>query len=438
MLNINDYDIDLLNLVDVENILEQLLLQIRTLTSSDGGTIYLKDGDSLRFCVFQNDSLSSTKLKRSIQESKFLRLPLNNRQFIAVESFLSSTGFRIDNIYEEEILDVSGIKSFDSKFGYKTHSMLTIPLVDTATKNSIGVLQIINKIKDKEPTAYDEFDMELIKMASSFMAYTISKTIGYNNSLKRIDKVINSAINDELDNKIENDRLNSFHHKIMHTSKVLKNIAHQWRQPLCELSINNSYLSLKSEDEQWNDLLSDNQSIIQSLSAIINDFETAYEYQDDKNFKIYDAYKTAYKVIKTSIKYNHIKITENIDKEIIIHGKKNIFIHVILSILQNSLDAFRVKKVEKPFIEVTFRKIDDEIVIIFEDNAGGMNEKLLLNIFEVNKDDKIKSDNMTLNMLKIVIRDKFNGEIFANNTELGFMIKMIIKTDLHTLEAENA
>lgn len=85
MLNINDYDIDLLNLVDVENILEQLLLQIRTLTSSDGGTIYLKDGDSLRFCVFQNDSLSSTKLKRSIQESKFLRLPLNNRQFIAVE-----------------------------------------------------------------------------------------------------------------------------------------------------------------------------------------------------------------------------------------------------------------------------------------------------------------------------------------------------------------
>jgi hypothetical protein len=42
---------------------------------------------------------------------------------------------------------------------------------------------------------------------------------------------------------------------------------------------------------------------------------------------------------------------------------------------------------------------------------------------------------MTLNMLKIVIRDKFNGEIFANNTQFGFMIKIVIKTDLHTLEA---
>lgn len=43
MLNINDHNINLLNLVDIENILEQLLLQIRTLTSSDAGTIYLKD-----------------------------------------------------------------------------------------------------------------------------------------------------------------------------------------------------------------------------------------------------------------------------------------------------------------------------------------------------------------------------------------------------------
>ena len=68
MLNINDYDIDLLNLVDVENILEQLLYQIRVLTFSDAGTIYLKDGDSLRFCVFQNNSLSEANLNQSIQD----------------------------------------------------------------------------------------------------------------------------------------------------------------------------------------------------------------------------------------------------------------------------------------------------------------------------------------------------------------------------------
>jgi len=192
MLNIHDYDIDLLNLVDVENILEQLLYQVRALTSSDAGTIYLKDKDSLKFCVFQNDSLSEANLNQSIQDSKFLRLPLDNCKYITVKSFVEARGYKIDDIYAEEFLDVSGIKSFDAKFNYKTYSMLTIPLVDTTTQNTIGVLQIINKIKNGEPSAYNDFDMELIKMASSFIAYTISKTIIYNDSLKKIDKVINN------------------------------------------------------------------------------------------------------------------------------------------------------------------------------------------------------------------------------------------------------
>ena len=96
MLNINDHDINLLNLVDIENILEQLLTQIRALTSSDAGTIYLKDGDYLKFCVFQNNSLSPDKLEQITEDTKFLKLPLSNRKFIAVESLLSLKIIRID------------------------------------------------------------------------------------------------------------------------------------------------------------------------------------------------------------------------------------------------------------------------------------------------------------------------------------------------------
>ena len=65
MLNNND----LLNLIDIEKVLHQLLLQIRTSTSSDAGTIYLKNGDCLKFCVFQNDSLSSIQIKQ-MEEDK--------------------------------------------------------------------------------------------------------------------------------------------------------------------------------------------------------------------------------------------------------------------------------------------------------------------------------------------------------------------------------
>lgn len=426
MLNINDHNINLLNLVDIENILEQLLFQIRILTSSDAGTIYLKDEDFLKFCVFQNDSLSASKLEQIIEDTRFLKLPLSNRKYIAVESFLSLKVIKINSIYDENSLDVSGIKAFDTKFNYRTHSMLTIPLVDSSNKNSIGILQIINKTKNNKFVAYDDLDLELIKIASSFIAYTISKTIEYKESLERVDKAINNVLNNEIDNKLEKDRLNSFHNKILHTGKILKDIAHQWRQPLCELSVNNSYLSSKLNDDESNELLIDNQSIIQSLSSIIEDYETAYEHQHDISFRIFDVFKVSLKLVNTYIKSYNIKVTKSIDKNVMMCGEKNIFIQVILSILQNSLDAFKTRRIYKPWIEINVREIDDKVVITFEDNAGGIDKKLLSTIFELVKDSKTKLSNMTLNMLKIVIRDKFNGEISANNTETGFIVKIEI------------
>lgn len=433
MLNIHDCNINLLNLVDIENILEQLLIQIRTLTSSDGGTIYLKDEDFLKFCVFQNNSLSADKLKTITKDTKFLKLPLSNRKFIAVESLLSSKIIRINSIYDENELDVSGIKDFDNKFEYRTHSMLTVPLVNLSNKNSIGILQIINKTKNNKFIAYDDLDVELIKIASTFIAYTISKTIEYKESLKRIDKVINNII----DNKIEKDRLNSFHKKILHTGKVLKDIAHQWRQSLCELSINNSYLFLILKDYESNVLLTDNQSIIQSISSIIEDYEIAYEHQYDISFKITDVLRVSVKLINTYIKSYNIKIVKNIDKNVTILGEKNIFIQVILSILQNSLDAFKIRKINKPQIEINVKKVGELVIITFEDNAGGVDEKLLPTVFEVAQDGKTKLNNMTLNMLKIVIRDKFCGEIFANNTQSGFMLKIEINSNKALLGISN-
>ena len=129
------------------------------------------------------------------------------------------------------------------------------------------------------------------------------------------------------------------------------------------------------------------------------------------------------------IKSYNIKVTKNIDKDVMIYGEKNIFIQVILSILQNSLDAFKIRRIYKPWIEISAKIIDEKVVITFEDNAGGIDEKLLSTIFELVKDSKTKLSNMTLNMLKIVIRNKFFGEISANNTETGFIVKIEIDTN---------
>lgn len=437
MLDINDYEIDLLNLIDIEKTSNELLSQIRTLIPSDAGTIYIKDGNNLRISAFQNSSLSSFQIEEIRKDNMSLLLPLNNRQYIAVESFLSVSEICINDIYEEKKLDIDGIKNFDTRFNYKTYSMITIPLIDVESKNPIGILQIINKIEDGKFISYSNQDVELVKMASSFITYSLSAMIEYKKSLEKTNEIINSIINYEIYNRIEKDRLNCFENKIIYTSRVLKDIAHQWRQPLCELSINNAYLSSKSKNKEINELINENQSVIQSLSSLISDFEIAYENQNDDFFNLEDAFNISYKLINTIITNCNIKIEQNIYKNIIINGKKNIIIQVILSILQNSLDAFRINKINEPFIKINISTKDDDVIMSFEDNAGGINDDLLLDIFELNKENEIKSNNLTLNMLKIVIRDKFNGRISANNTQNGLEVKIIIRSNSDLLGVNN-
>lgn len=279
MLKNNTNDIDLSNLINLNKILHELLLKIRNLTSSEGGTIYLKDEKFLKFSIFQNDSLSLIKINQIQKDNEFLKLPLENRQYIAVESFLSLSVIKINNIYEERNFDVNGVKSFDTKFDYKTNSMITIPLIDSRRKEPIGVLQLVNKIKDNRFVRYDDLDVERIKIASDFMSYSLSETIQYRKILVKKEEAINCIINDEDCEKTNKDRFNYFYRDVNYIGILLNSISKHCRDLLCELSFNNSYLSSKNNNAEFNELLAEDRFIIESLSSVITDFESAYEKQ---------------------------------------------------------------------------------------------------------------------------------------------------------------
>ena len=68
MLNNNTNDIDLSNLINLNKTLHELLLEIRNLTSSEGGTIYLKDEISLKFSISISSKANHTVKPTSKQE----------------------------------------------------------------------------------------------------------------------------------------------------------------------------------------------------------------------------------------------------------------------------------------------------------------------------------------------------------------------------------
>jgi len=128
---------------DLDLLLEKILTKAREFVNADAGSIYIKDGDQLKFSHSQNDTLS-----KKLQPGKKLiyttfSLPINNN---SIAGYVANTGeiLNIPDVYE-----ISGevpygfSKNFDEVSHYRSKSMLTIPL-KTSRGDIVGVIQMIN------------------------------------------------------------------------------------------------------------------------------------------------------------------------------------------------------------------------------------------------------------------------------------------------------
>jgi HD-GYP domain-containing protein (c-di-GMP phosphodiesterase class II) len=125
---------------DPDRLLETILTRARTLTAADAGSLYLvtppESPDSLRFVLAQNDSLRF--------EFRETVLPLAHP---SIAGFVARTG-QVVNVAEAREIPAAAPYRFDAeldeRFGYKTRSILAVPLA-TPDGRTIGVLQLINR-----------------------------------------------------------------------------------------------------------------------------------------------------------------------------------------------------------------------------------------------------------------------------------------------------
>ena len=101
----------------------------------------------------------------------------------------------ISNVYKTTKYKFEGTKEFDKKTKYFSKSMLVIPLINHENE-VIGVLQLINKIKNKEIISFDRFDEKvIISLASqAAMALTNMQLI---KSLEDLFTNINALLEDQ-------------------------------------------------------------------------------------------------------------------------------------------------------------------------------------------------------------------------------------------------
>lgn len=132
---------------DLGRLLGLILSQSRSITGADAGSIYVVEGDVLRFKLSQNDSVSF--------RSEEFTMPVS-RGSIAGAAVLGRAPIVIDDVGDlGPDAPYAFDPSFDERVGYRTRSMITAPMV-SAEKDVIGVIQLINRKRDPaKPLAPD-------------------------------------------------------------------------------------------------------------------------------------------------------------------------------------------------------------------------------------------------------------------------------------------
>jgi HD-GYP domain-containing protein (c-di-GMP phosphodiesterase class II) len=144
-------DSELNKIQDVDILLERILLEARKMLSAEAGTIYVKDGDLLHFRYAQN-ALQERSLPpgQKLPYSGFT-VPINDK---SISGYVAMTGeiLNIPDVYNLPAgTPYSYGKSYDLKSGYRTQSMLTVPL-KTNVAGLLGVIQVLNAKNEKGET----------------------------------------------------------------------------------------------------------------------------------------------------------------------------------------------------------------------------------------------------------------------------------------------
>ncbi len=192
---------------DLTTLLEMILSQARRITSSDAGSLYLAErstnGDGgppkkLRFKLSQNFSLPN--------------LPFSEYTVAVDHSSLSgyvaatSQPLVIADVYLlPEDVTYKQNRSFDEKFGYRTKSMLVLPM-RTHKDETIGVLQLINRkrnadamltgeaVVEREVIPYDHRSVELVNALASQAAVAIENSLLYEDIEKLFEGFVMASV----------------------------------------------------------------------------------------------------------------------------------------------------------------------------------------------------------------------------------------------------
>lgn len=167
---------DLINIHDISTLLDKILGEARKSAGADAGSIFLVHKDKLRFSYVHNDTLFTDQTSNKYHYVDY-EMDIDES---SLAGYVAKTGrsLLIDDVYYlPPEKPYSFNRNYDEASGYRTKSMLVVPM-QTSRGRIVGVLQIINAKNDTgEVVPFSERDRAYVAFFANNAALAVERAM---------------------------------------------------------------------------------------------------------------------------------------------------------------------------------------------------------------------------------------------------------------------
>ncbi len=375
-------------------------------------------------------------MRANINRRKKLQRDLSNR-------------LEFDKVLLDTIPNAIYYKNVDGKFigcNLAFANLMGLNKEEVVGKNAFDFFPKDIAVKN---TNVDEKLLKTLKTDTSEMAlhfsnkeikYFILNKAVYKNIDGRIGGIV--CIMDDITERVQQKQFLIQQSKLAEMGDMVAAIAHQWNEPLVELSaqvqdIQTSYLLNELKDAQVEEFVNDSMIQIQYMSRTLNDFRNFLKPSTKKViFPIKKALDEINEIIGKQVFYSNVNMTFNYldGEDLVVYGYENEFKQVLLNLINNAKNKIIENTNEnqiKGNIIINISKSQNYNKIEIIDDGGRIDEKIISSIFEPYFTTKKDGTGIGLYMAKVIVEDKMQGFIKVNNVEnnVVFTIKVPYKKD---------
>lgn len=273
-----------------------------------------------------------------------------------------------------------------------------------------------------------------LHLSDNQMKHIIIKKAVYLDNDSSIGGIV--CIMDDITERIQQKQFLIQQGKLAEMGDMVAAIAHQWNEPLVELSaevqdIQTSFLLGELKNSQVQEFVNDSMVQIKYMSKTLSDFRNFLKPSTKKIiFSIKNSFEEIFEIIGKQIFYSNINMKVNYNYEgddLLIYGYENEFKQVLLNLINNAKNKIIDKQTNVKYnltINVDESKKYNIIEII--DDGGNIEPNIIDKIFEPYFTTKKRGTGFGLYMAKVIVEDKMNGQITAQNRDKNvvFTIKL--------------